>query len=147
MMVDDEDGLRLAVSSLLRRRGLQVIEADSGAAALQLLRSHGGRVDVVLLDLTLPDLPSLKIVEEASRIRSDIRVILTSAYSRRTAGAAAQAPQVRGFIRKPYEIGHLVRLISEVMTSKAQAAGTAAESPASRRSGVFQHLTHLHGER
>lgn len=113
MIVDDEDGLRLAVSQLLRRDGFRVIEAPDGSAAVELLRSHGPTIDTILLDLTLPGLSSAQVVEEAARIRPDVRIFLTSAYSRGNAAAAFTAPQVKGFVRKPYAIRDLVQLLFE----------------------------------
>lgn len=113
MIVDDEEGLRLAISQLLRRDGFRVMEAPDGFSAVELLRSHGQTISAILLDLTLPGLPSKKVVEEAARIRPDVRILLTSAYSDANAAAAFRVPQVKGFVRKPYGIRELVRLLCE----------------------------------
>lgn len=113
LIVDDEEGLRLATAQLLRREGFHVMEAKDGSSAVELLRSHGQSIDTILLDLTLPGLPSEKVVEEAARFRPDMRIFLTSAYSRGNCARAFQAPQVKGFVRKPYRFHDLVRLLSE----------------------------------
>ena len=113
MIVDDEEGLRLAIAQLLRRGGFRVLEASDGFAAVELLHTHGQSIDTILLDLTLPGLPSDKVVKEAVRIRPDVRIFLTSAYSHGNAARAFTAPQVKGFVRKPYAIGDLVRMLSE----------------------------------
>src|SRR4029078_9013232 len=52
LVVEDEDMLRAAVSKLLRRRGFSVMEANDGTSAVDLLRAHGNRIAVVLLDVT-----------------------------------------------------------------------------------------------
>jgi CheY-like chemotaxis protein len=120
LIVEDEEGIRLAVSQLLRRSGFNVMEARDGLAAVELLRKHSRTIDIILLDLTLPGLPSREIVEEAARLRPDMRIFLTSAYSRETAAPAFNAPQVKGFLRKPYEIRELVRLLSEAYANSAR---------------------------
>jgi len=113
LIVEDEDGLRLAVSVLLRRSGFRVIEAHDGSSAVDLLRIHSQTIDSILLDLTLPGVSSEQVIEEAARLRPDLRIFLTSAYSRRNGGPPFNAPQVKGFVRKPYQIRDLVRLLSE----------------------------------
>ncbi len=112
LLVEDESGLRLAVAGLLRRKGFCVMEAPEGAAAIELFRENSGRIDVILLDLTLPGISSLEVISETVRIRPDVKIILTSAYSRETAARELRVPQVKAFIRKPYQIGDLVEVLS-----------------------------------
>jgi CheY-like chemotaxis protein len=113
LIVEDEDGLRLAIAVLLRRNGFRVIEAQDGSSAVELLRTHSQAIDTILLDLTIPGVSSEEVIEEAARVRFDVRIFLTSAYSRGNEAPPFNAPQVRGFVRKPYQIRELVRLLSE----------------------------------
>lgn len=125
LIVDDEEGLRLAMAQLLRREGFRVMEAHDGSAAVELLRNHAESIDTILLDLTLPGVRSEKVVEEALRLRPDIRVFLTSAYNPGNAASRFKSPQVRGFVRKPYRIRELVRLLSgEAYASLASDTGS-----------------------
>ena len=94
LMVEDEEGLRLAVSQMLRNRGLRVVEAADGTQALELFRRSIGEIDVIVLDMTLPGISSRELVAEAGRMRPDIKVILTTAYSREIAAPAFSAPQI-----------------------------------------------------
>jgi PAS domain S-box-containing protein len=114
LIVEDEETIRLAVSKMLRKRGLSVIEAADGGAAIDLLRAHANEIGVILLDMTLPGTSSREVFDEARRLRSDIKAILTSAYSREI--AARDWPQVEDFIRKPYQIYELVRLLQTVLS-------------------------------
>jgi two-component system, cell cycle sensor histidine kinase and response regulator CckA len=127
-MVDDEQGLRLAVSQMLRKRGFLVAGAADGSEALELFRTRSSAIDAIVLDMTLPGISSREVIAEVSRIRPDIKVILTTAYSREIAAPAFVAPQVRGFIRKPYQIGDLVTLLRDVLAEShatdRQAVGT-----------------------
>lgn len=124
LIVDDEEGLRLAVSQLLRREGFRVIEARDGHSAVELLRTRAQIIDTILLDVTIPGMASEAVAEEAARVRPDVRIILTSAYSRGSAAPAYKVPQVRGFLRKPYQIGELVRLLCEEVHASS-ASGSA----------------------
>jgi two-component system, cell cycle sensor histidine kinase and response regulator CckA len=116
LVVEDEEPLRHAVSKMLRKKGFSVIEASEGNAALDWIRAYQGRIDVLLLDITLPGAASREIFEEAKRLRSDARIIVTSAYSREMA-AASLAGKVERFIRKPFGLDDLVDLIGGCLTS------------------------------
>jgi PAS domain S-box-containing protein len=120
LVVEDEDVLRLSVSKMLRKEGFTVIEAGDGSAAIDLLRDHQKEIDVILLDMTIPCMPSRSVAEEASRVRPDAKLLLTSAYSREMAGPVGEAKQVRGFIRKPFQLRDLVELLRETLSSRAQ---------------------------
>ena len=112
--MEDEEPLRLAVSKMLRRQGLSVFEARDGTAAIDVFRRLQDQIDVILLDMTIPGRSSRDVVDEARRIRPDVKVILTTAYSRE-ATASFEAFGVRGFIRKPYQVSDLVRLLRDTL--------------------------------
>jgi two-component system cell cycle sensor histidine kinase/response regulator CckA len=116
LVVDDEDLLRQAVSKMLRKKGLSVLEAGDGSAALDLIRGGKDDIDVLLLDITLPGASSREVYEEAKRLRPDRPVIVTSAHSREVA-ASSLAGRVDHFIRKPFSLGDLIDLIREALPS------------------------------
>jgi two-component system, cell cycle sensor histidine kinase and response regulator CckA len=116
LLVEDEEPLRLSVSRMLGSRGFSVIQAADGSAAVDLIRRHVG-LDLILLDMTLPGTSSREVISEAGRIQPGVKIILTSAYSREMVTHALDAPQIRGFIRKPYTIADLVRSLSDTLAS------------------------------
>jgi two-component system cell cycle sensor histidine kinase/response regulator CckA len=116
LVVEDEELLRIAASKVLRKTGLSVIEASDGSAALDLIREHKDHIDVLLLDVTLPGASSRDVFEEVKRLRPDVRVVVTSAYSEETAVASLGGSGAR-FIRKPYRLDQLTELIWEVLSS------------------------------
>jgi CheY-like chemotaxis protein len=116
LLVEDEDILRLSVAKMLRKHGFSVVEARDGTLALDVLRGYRARIDVVLLDVTIPGNSSREVVAEAQRIRPDIKVVLTSAYSREMVKPPLDAPQIKGFIRKPFQLAELVRVLREVLS-------------------------------
>ena len=81
LLVEDEQTLRLAALMFLQKNGFCVIAAGEGHAAVNLLRAHGDKVDIVLLDLTLPDLSGVQVFREIRRLKPDIKILLTSAHS------------------------------------------------------------------
>jgi CheY-like chemotaxis protein/two-component sensor histidine kinase len=114
LVVEDEDSLRRPVSMTLRKAGITILEANDGHTALDQLRAHKGRIDILFLDVSLPGVPSRQLFEEARLLIPNAAVIITSAYSRENAAAALSAP-VPYFIRKPYRINDLMNLIRETL--------------------------------
>jgi PAS domain S-box-containing protein len=112
LVVEDEDPLRQAVVKVLRKTGFVVLEATNGSAAIDLLHTTKGKIDVILLDMTIPGASSQEVVAEAAQARPDVRVILTSAYGQERLTLPMSALQISGFIRKPFQLGDLVKILS-----------------------------------
>jgi PAS domain S-box-containing protein len=116
LVVEDEDALRLSVAKLLRKEGLTVIDVGNGTAAVDIFRDHPKEIDVVLLDMTIPGTPSSTVIKEASVLRPDARLLLTSAYSREMVLPANGSDQIKGFIRKPFRLHDLVSEVRDALS-------------------------------
>ena len=92
-----------------------------GSDAIELLRARGEEIDLLLLDMTIPGAPSEEVLAEAVRARPDLKIILTSAYSEEMAHTKLRAPQVRGFVRKPFQLEELVRVFRNALSLEARA--------------------------
>jgi PAS domain S-box-containing protein len=117
LIVEDEGMLRVAVSRMLRKQGFCVVEAIDGSSALDLVRAHRSQIDVMLLDVTLPEGSSREVFEEARHVHPDLKVILTSAYSRETVEASFSRLPVKGFIRKPFQLVDLVSFLEDALSA------------------------------
>ncbi len=117
LVVEDEDPLRQPVVRMLRNEGFKVLEAGNGSIAINILRSSTGKIDLILLDLTIPGASSAEVVAEAARNQPDTRVILTSAYSQDMLKLPVSEPQICGFIRKPFQFGDLVKTLCNTLLS------------------------------
>jgi CheY-like chemotaxis protein len=113
LLVEDEAFLRQAVSKILGKTGLVVIEAADGETALDAIRSRQNPIDVMVLDITIPGASSREVFEEALRLRAEMRVIVTSAYSEAMAAVCLRGP-VQHFLRKPYRLADIAGLIQTV---------------------------------
>jgi two-component system cell cycle sensor histidine kinase/response regulator CckA len=113
LVVEDEEVLRVAVSKMLRREGFSVIEAGDGTTGANLFRANEFKIDVVLLDLSLPGMPGREVLEELRRIRPDVKVILTTAFSHENALSSISEQHLWGYVRKPYQFSELTGLLRE----------------------------------
>jgi CheY-like chemotaxis protein len=117
LVVEDEHHLRQAVVKMLRKTGFKVFEAADGSCAIDLLRADGGKIDVMLLDMTIPGASSREVVAEAANAKPNIKVILTSAYSQETMADAMSPPQIHSFIRKPFQFADLLNTVRSSLPS------------------------------
>ena len=116
-VVEDEGHLRELSSIGSSKTGLEVLEAADGSSAIDLLHAAGDKIDVILLDLTLPGASSHEIIAQAANAKPDIRIILTSAHSQEMIADAMRAPQVPSFIRKPFQFGELLNTLRSSLPS------------------------------
>jgi CheY-like chemotaxis protein len=133
LVVEDEVPLRQAVVKMLRKTGFEVFEAANGYSAIDLLRACGNKIDVILLDMTIPGASSHEVIAEAANAKPNIDVILTSAYSQEAIASAMIQPQIRAFIRKPFQLGELLKTLRSSMPAELRTA-VAARNPASVQS-------------
>jgi DNA-binding response OmpR family regulator len=115
LIVEDEDALRLPIVKMLRKEGFSVVEANDGMVALEVIRSQKTQVDLLLLDMSLPGIPSCDVFAEARRLIPGVPVIVTTAFSRERA-TALLAADIDYFIEKPYQFRHLLDVIRGVAT-------------------------------
>jgi two-component system cell cycle sensor histidine kinase/response regulator CckA len=109
LVVEDEDALRQATVKMLRKTGFKVFEVADGTAAIARLRADADKVDVMLLDLTIPGASHHEVIAEAAKAKPNIGVILTSAYSDETIGG--WSPLIVSFIRKPFQFEDLLETL------------------------------------
>jgi PAS domain S-box-containing protein len=116
LFVEDETDLRVAVSKMLRRKGLEVIEAIDGTSAIELMRARRGDIDVMLLDVTLPGLSSREVFIQARQECPNLIVILTSAYSRESVEVTFAGLRIEHYIRKPFQFTDLMGVLQDALS-------------------------------
>jgi CheY-like chemotaxis protein len=126
LVVEDEEALRSALCKMLRRNGCRVIDAADGQTGIDQFRGSASKIDVVLLDLTLPGMSGGEVLGELRRVQPNVKVILTSAYSRDWLQNTVGGQQPWFYLRKPYRFSELTGLIREVC--RDQMKGGHAES-------------------
>jgi DNA-binding NtrC family response regulator len=104
LVVDDEALIRWAVAETLTQAGHDVVEATDAQSALRVLSGAPGAIDVVLLDLRLPDSSDLTLLSAIRALSPRPAVVMMSAYA--TAEIAAQALTLGAFdvLSKPFDL-------------------------------------------
>ncbi len=100
LVVDDEPGLRRSVARLLLSRGMQVVTADDGASAIELLPNQ--QIDVAIIDLFMPKVGGLELLDHIKREYPGIEVILMTAYGDVETAVRAVRAGAYHFLTKPF---------------------------------------------
>ena len=128
LLIDDEPAVRLVTGRMLSELGHQVVTADSGARGLQLLKEQPEAIDLVILDLTMPEQSGEQTLEQLRLVRSNLPVVITSGFQAEDASMVLKKPYVVGFLDKPHTMTSLEMLLASVTQRAPQldvpAAGT-----------------------
>ena len=137
LVVDDEESVRNVVKAILKRTGLRVITAAGGHEALDILRRdrvNGGKVDVVLLDLAMPQMDGKEVLAGLRSFFPDLPVIVSSGYmAEHETAVRLAACSPTSFLAKPYRPAELLEEIREALA--IQAAGRRNQSRAPEAGG------------
>lgn len=115
LVVDDEPMVREVSATMLREFGYDTLEAGSGRAALAQFARHAERIDVVLLDMTMPDLSGSEVLTELRAMHPEVRVVLCSGYTKDDIGEHVATEHVAAFLQKPFNASALVRAIERAL--------------------------------
>ena len=115
LFVDDEKPLAELGKQMLERLGYQVECKTSSIEALELFRAHPHKFDLVITDMTMPNMTGEMLARELMGIRPDIPVILCTGFSETTTEEKAKAMGVKEFVMKPFEMNTLSKTIRKVL--------------------------------
>jgi two-component system, cell cycle sensor histidine kinase and response regulator CckA len=112
LLVDDDPGVRRALSRQLELLGFGVTEVDSGDSALDIFRSAPARFRIAVVDRTMPGLSGDRLIELLHDIEPALPVVLVSGYS--AMGPVAASERV-AFLAKPMTVDNLRQVVSKLL--------------------------------
>lgn len=116
LVIDDEEIVRRTAQATLERFGYEVVVAEDGRKGLDTFRRLADRVDLVLLDMTMPVMTGEETFRELRKVRPDVRVILSSGYNEVEAIRHFTGKGLAGFVQKPYTSARLAEAVRSVLT-------------------------------
>ena len=138
LVVDDEEIVRESLSEWLQEDGYSVETAPDGNVALERIEAEPWAV--VLLDLKMPGLDGLQVLEAAKKIRPDAQVIIMTAYA--TVDTAVKAMKIGAYdyLVKPFEPEELSLMMSKLVTQQELARENVLLKKALKQQYKFQDL-------
>jgi CheY-like chemotaxis protein len=113
--VDDEKTLADIAGAMLQRLGYEVTVRTSSVEALELFRQDPERFDLIITDMTMPQLTGDKLAREVMGIRPEKPVILCTGFSEKMSQEQARALGIRDFLLKPLIIRDLAEAVKGVL--------------------------------
>ena len=118
LLVEDEDAVRAFATRALVSRGYTVHSAASGAEALKVMEETGGRVDLVVSDVVMPEMDGPSLLRELRRTRPDLKIIFVSGYAEDAFARNLPDNERFSFLPKPFTLKQLATAVKAVLAGE-----------------------------
>jgi CheY-like chemotaxis protein len=115
LLVDDEASIIKVVGQMLERLGYQVTAYTSSIAALAAFKADPESFDLILTDMTMPEMTGDLLAQEAMAVRPSIPVLISTGYSSTLTAEAAKAIGIKGMLVKPASKAILAAAVREIL--------------------------------
>jgi CheY-like chemotaxis protein len=115
LIVDDEEILIDIEDSMLQRIGYNTLKASNSAEACQLYNDEKEQIDLVVLDIIMPDENGTTTYKRLKRINPDIRVLISTGYGRDEDIEEILTDSRNGFIQKPFKFKEFINKIDAIL--------------------------------
>jgi len=113
LVVDDDDGV-LKLFDITLRNEYKVLTVNNGREALELANKK--KLDLVILDLKMPDMNGIEILRRINRIDENIEVIIITGYGTMKSARVAMKLGAYDYITKPFQIDYVKGLIKDALS-------------------------------
>ncbi|MCW1843999.1 cell cycle histidine kinase CckA [Prosthecomicrobium hirschii] len=115
LLVEDEEAVRAFASRALRSRGYTVHEAGSGTEALAVMEETGGRIDLVVSDVVMPELDGPSLLRELRKQRPELKIIFVSGYAEDAFAKNLPEGESFHFLPKPFSLKQLATAVKDAL--------------------------------
>ena len=118
LVVDDEPPVRSVCARALRRAGVEVAEAGTGAAAIECTATRD--FDVAIVDLTMPGIDGLETARQLRNLDPQLRIILSSGHNDGNVQHGVDTDLICAFLHKPYRSSDLLSLLNRLLNTSLE---------------------------
>ncbi len=116
LLIDDEKVVLDVGARLLEKLGYGVLQTNSGREALEVYKKNKDKIDIIVLDMVMPDIGGGEAYDKMKEINPNVKVLLSSGYSIEDAGAKEILSRgCDGFIQKPFNMERLSQSIQQIL--------------------------------
>ena len=116
LVIDDEKNIRELIEDILSEEGYQIFIAQNGKEGVEFFKKFSSQIDLVILDIIMPELDGKDCYYEIKKINPQIKVILTSGYSKSNIKDELLKNGVDAYVPKPFNVGILLKAVEQVLT-------------------------------
>ncbi len=119
LLVEDEINVRHLARQYLEKQGYKILEAEDGAAALQIVDGYKGTIDLLLTDVIMPGANGPELAAQITKLLPDIRVLYMSGYTENAVDRGVMLDASINLLQKPFSLPALRDRVREVLDSEA----------------------------
>ncbi|MBF0224486.1 MAG: response regulator [Desulfobacterales bacterium] len=108
LIIDDEESILSLAEEILKENGYEAIIADEAAKGIEILAKNKDKVDIVILDFTMPKMNGCEALKELKQVKNNIKIILSSGYNKDDIAKKIDLQELTGFLHKPYTSEELI---------------------------------------
>jgi len=113
LVIDDEENVRNVAKVQLESLGYSVLLAKDGRHGLYVYRNNKNTVDLILLDMVMPNMSGGKAFSKLKEVDPDVKIVFMSGFSRDEKATELMNVAANGFIQKPFRINELSEVIAD----------------------------------
>jgi len=118
LLVEDETNLRRLARQYLENQGYKILEAEDGAAALQIVDGYQGTINLLLTDVIMPGVNGRELAAHISKLLPEVRVLYMSGYTENAIGHDGMLDAGINLLQKPFSLPALKDRVREVLDSE-----------------------------
>lgn len=122
LLVDDESMILTVGSELLKTLGYTILTAQNGSSAIDLYKNSKENIDLVILDMVMPEMGGGEVFDELKKINPQVKVLLSSGYSLNGQASKIIKRGCVGFIQKPFTIRDIASQLRKIIDKQKTAS-------------------------
>jgi len=115
LVVEDEELLSVLIDTVLSDQGYTVLKANNGADAIKMYRTFEGDIDLVLTDLSLPEVDGWQVCRQIRSLNPRVKLMVTTGAMDARIESELKKQGIHGFIQKPCSAEDMVEKIRTVL--------------------------------
>lgn len=116
LIIDDEPLIQNLLKTILSKLGYKTIVATSGAEGISYYKKYINQIDLIILDLVMPEMDGKEVFSKLLKINKDVKIILSTGFGKDGETEMLLKTGVKAFLPKPYTITDISKILSEVIS-------------------------------
>ena len=121
LIADDEESMRLLVGRAIAMDGHEIVTAEDGAEALEILTEQGGAFDLLLTDIKMPVMDGIALALAAARDFPDLTILLMTGFADQRERAHGLNAIVHDVVTKPFSVAGIRAAVAAALAARKTA--------------------------
>ncbi|WNV12261.1 response regulator [Tardiphaga sp. 709] len=118
LIADDEESMRLLVGRAIAMDGHEIVTAEDGAEALEILNEQGGAFDLLLTDIKMPVMDGIALALAVARDFPELTILLMTGYADQRERATGLNAIVHDVVTKPFSVADIRTAVADALAVK-----------------------------